>query len=117
MNDMESELDPEKRTRIVENLDRTVASGRFTPEEAARLRAAADPAEFDAVIREVRTRHARTSVAQAVEAGQLSSDDADAFLERLNSSEHSSSLRAELGKLRRGVPACREPVRDPGHTY
>lgn len=117
MDDIESKLDPEKRKRIVENLDRTVASGRFTPDEAARLRAAADPAGFDGVILEVRTRHARTSVAAAVEAGQLSADEADAFLERLSSGEHSSGLHAELGKLRRGVPASPEPVRDLGHTY
>ena len=45
--------------RIIEQLGKMTASGRITPEEAARLRAAAGTAEFDVVMGSIRARHAR----------------------------------------------------------
>ncbi len=45
--------------RIIEQLDKMVASGRITPEEAARLRATAGTSEFDSAMGAVRARHAQ----------------------------------------------------------
>ena len=46
------------RDRILRQLDKMLASGRLTPEEAERLRSA-DPAEFEAAVRAISERHMR----------------------------------------------------------
>jgi hypothetical protein len=47
-----------RRHRLYEALDRMVASGRVTETEAQRLRAAAEPTEFNKAVRDIRIRHA-----------------------------------------------------------
>ena len=51
------------RDRILRQLDKMLASGRLTPEEAERLRSA-DPAEFEAAVRAISERHMRERQAE-----------------------------------------------------
>ncbi|MBS1894591.1 MAG: hypothetical protein JST59_25090 [Actinobacteria bacterium] len=51
------ELDPRQVARIVSQADKLVASGRLTPEEADRLRAATDHPSALQVVRDIRARH------------------------------------------------------------
>jgi hypothetical protein len=88
-----------RRTRLIESLDRMVASGRVTEEEAVRLRAASSSAEFDAAVREIRVRHATPKLVAAVEGGTMTQADADTALEQLRAGEHSGTLRARLHGL------------------
>lgn len=44
------------RDRILRQLEKMLASGRITPEEAERLKSA-DPAEFEAAVRAISERH------------------------------------------------------------
>ena len=67
------ELGQKERERLLKQLDKMVESGRVTETEAAQLRTAADPGEFDRAVRAIRVRHER--------------------------GEHPKSLRAHLRKL------------------
>lgn len=96
----ENEPGSKRHKRLLEQLDKMVESGRLTEQEAARLRAAPGPDEFENVLRDVRVRHAGTRLASAVGDGGMSQDEADGFLVRLKNGEHPRSLRAHLGKLR-----------------
>jgi hypothetical protein len=82
--------------RIIEQLEKMVASGRITPEEAARLRAAAGTSDFDSAMGEIRGRHARVHADAAVAAGRLSREEADATLDRVRDGEHTDELRAHI---------------------
>lgn len=96
-----------KRERLVEHLDRLVASGRLTEGEAERLRTADDPDAFNAVLREIRVRHARATLEAAVDGGQMTRTEADEVLERMSRGEHGPSLRRHVGRLQmsaRGRP-------------
>jgi hypothetical protein len=57
-----------KTDRIVEQLDRMVASGRVTDEEVAQLRAVEGTPEFEVVVGSIRARHAGAHM-EAVVAG------------------------------------------------
>jgi hypothetical protein len=85
-----------EQERIIEQLDRMVASGRITPQEATCLRAAAGTPEFDAVMATIRTRHARVHTDAAVAAGTMSPEDAAASLERVRDGDHSTGLRRHI---------------------
>jgi polyhydroxyalkanoate synthesis regulator phasin len=85
-----------QQERIIEQLDAMVASGRVTPEEATRLRAAAGTAEFDSAVGAVRARHARVHADAAVTAGRMSQEEAEASLARVRLGEHSATLRAHI---------------------
>lgn len=85
-----------KRDRLLEHLEGMVASGRVTEPEAARLRGARDPAEFGAVLRDIRVRHAEASFEDAEGNGRVGRGEADAVLERMRRGEHSRSLRGHL---------------------
>jgi polyhydroxyalkanoate synthesis regulator phasin len=85
-----------EHTRILEQLERMVASGRLTTEEADRLRARGGTERFDEVITEVRSRHARVHTDAAVEAGTMSADEADGTLERVRQGDHSAALRRRI---------------------
>ena len=112
---LENQLDWKSRDRLVGRLDQMVDSGRLTYDEAKRLRAAGEPGEFDDVVRDIRVRHAAASLGAAVAGGSLTQDEADGFLERLRSGDHSRSLRAGLVELRsRGRTGS--PVRSRGRT-
>ena len=82
--------------RVIEQLDRMVASGRITPEEADRLRAAAGTTEFDAVMAAIRARHAQAHTDAAVAAGTMSPEDAAAALEQVRQGDHSADLRRRI---------------------
>jgi hypothetical protein len=86
-------MDP---TRIIEQLDRMVASGRVTGEEAEQLRAAAGTTGFDAVMAGIRSRHAQAHTDAAVAAGTMSPEDAAASLERVRQGDHSADLRRHI---------------------
>jgi hypothetical protein len=81
---------------IIEQLEKMVASGRITPEEAVRLRATAGTAEFDSVLGQIRARHARVHTDAAVAAGRMSGEEADATLDRVRRGEHTAALRAHI---------------------
>jgi polyhydroxyalkanoate synthesis regulator phasin len=82
--------------RIIEQLDRMVAAGRITDEEAARLRATAGTPEFDAAMAAVRARHARAHTDAAVAEGRISTEEAEALLDRVRAGEHSAALRSRI---------------------
>jgi hypothetical protein len=82
--------------RVLEQLDRMVASGRITPEEADRLRKAAGTTEFEAAMGAIRARHAQVHTDAAVAAGTMSPEDAAAALERARQGDHSADLRRHI---------------------
>ena len=85
-----------KEERILQQLDKMVASGQVTPGEAERLRKAQGKPEFEAAVLDVRLRHAGELLDSAVRAGQMSQQEADVQLERLRKGEHPKGLRARL---------------------
>ena len=89
-----------RRKRLAERADQMAKSGRLTRQEAERLRSADNPGEFDEVVRNIRVRHAGAKLGAAVEDGSVTREDADGFLDRLRSGEHSAALRSQLRKLR-----------------
>jgi len=89
-----------KRDRVIGQLDKMVTSGRVTESEAARLRATEGTPEFDAAMGDIRARHARAQMDAAIKAGEMSQEEADAYLERLRTGEHPKGLRARLAKHR-----------------
>ncbi len=99
--DLENEKGPKSRARILERLDKMVASGRVTETEAARLRAAVDANQFDEAVRGIRVRHAGARLDAAVEGGQMTQAEAAGYLERLKKGEHPRSLRTHLTNLHR----------------
>lgn len=91
-------VDPE---RILQQLDRMVSAGRITPAEAERLRAADSDGAFQAVLGEVRARHASAGLAAAVAEGRLTQPDADDALHQLRRGEHAAGLRKLIRPHRR----------------
>lgn len=89
------------RSRLLDRLDRMVASGQVTDDEAARLRSAESAQDSDAAVVAIRARHAKERLDAAVAAGQMTQDDAEANLAKINAGEHPRGLRAHLGRLGR----------------
>ena len=85
-----------KQDRILQQLDKMVASGQMTSEEADRLRKTQGTPEFEAAMLDVRLRHAGERLDSAVSEGQMSRQEADEQLERLRRGEHPKGLRARL---------------------
>jgi hypothetical protein len=81
---------------VLEQLDRMVASGRITPDEADRLRVTAGTIEFDVVMGAIRARHAQVHTDAAVAAGTMSPEDAAMALERVRHGDHSADLRRHI---------------------
>jgi len=108
------------RDRVLKHLDKMIASGRVTGGEAERLRSARDQEMFTAAVRDIRARHAEAVVSGLVEDGRLSSNEADAILERIREGDHPAQLRADLAKLRRtgrrAAPAGRPSVERVMHA-
>jgi hypothetical protein len=94
-----NQIGPGRREKLLEGLDRMVESGQVTETEAARLRTAADPDEFENAVRGIRVRHAGAKMDAAVEGGNMTQEEANANLARLEAGEHPRSLRAHLRKL------------------
>jgi hypothetical protein len=87
--------------RILRQLDRMVATGRVTRDEAERLRSADGPEAFQTALGEVRVRHAGTPLDAAVAGGQFSQPEADQLLERVRRGDHSPELRKQLRQRHR----------------
>ena len=87
---------PVNEHRIIEQVDRMVASGRITEEEAGRLRAAEGSAAFEEVLAAIRARHAQGHTDAAVAEGRISPAEADGLLARVRSGEHSKELRSDI---------------------
>jgi hypothetical protein len=85
-----------QQARIIEQLDKMTASGRITPEEADRLRAAAGTEEFDVVMGAILARHAQIHTDAAIADGRMCPEDAETALERVRDGEHSAALRAQI---------------------
>lgn len=90
-----------KQDRILQQLDKMLASGRITEEEAAALRSAENPEDFEHAVWGIRARHAGAQMDAAIAAGELTQEEADAYLERLRQGDHPKGLRARLSKHRR----------------
>ncbi len=89
-----------KQERIVSQIDKMVASGRITEQEAVRLRATEGTADFDAAVAGIRARHAAVHMEGAIGAGQMSQEEAASYLDRLRNGEHPKGLRAQLAMHR-----------------
>jgi hypothetical protein len=116
-------LEPDRGTlpgrslkRLMQSAERLVKSGRLSSEEAIRLRAADDAGEADAVVSDIRVRHAQASLQAAVEEGAISSEDAEGLLARVRAGEHSAALRSHIKSFRRSRrrPAGQTETQDPG---
>ena len=87
-----------RRERIIEQIDKMVASGRITEDEAARLRATEGAAEFDSVVGAIRARHASVHMESAIAGGEMSQEEADRYLASLRKGEHPKGLRTRLSQ-------------------
>ena len=96
---MDQELGKQAK-RLLDRLDRMVATGRVTDAEAAAIRAADSPEAFDESVARVRTRHATPHLDAAVEEGSMTESDADAYRSRLARGEHPRGLRGHLRRRR-----------------
>jgi len=97
--DIDEQMGPRTRERLVGRLDHMVESGRLTEAEAEKLRGATAPNEFEDGVLNIRVRHARAKLNAAVEGGHMSEEEAAAYLDRLKRGEHPRGLRAHLRKL------------------
>jgi hypothetical protein len=94
MDDTEGTSWPGKdQQRILRQLDRMVSAGRVTPQEAERLRVADNADAFQAVMSEIRTRHASAGINEAIADGRMTQAEADDLLHRLRGGEHAPGLR------------------------
>jgi hypothetical protein len=89
---------PKNRKRLLERLDHLLRSGQVTAEEATDLRSATNAEDYEATVVSIRTRHARTRLDAAVEAGQMTQAEASANLEQPKKGEHPRGLRGHLQK-------------------
>jgi hypothetical protein len=82
-----------RRHGLLKQLDRLLASGRITSAEADRLRAATNRDEFDTAARGISVRHAQAQLDAAVEAGEMTEEEARNQLEVLRNGEHRRTFR------------------------
>ena len=85
-----------EQQRVLRQLDRMVAAGRGTAQEAERLRGARDAADFESVLGEIRARHAGPDLETAVQAGQLTGAEADDLRHQIRQGHHPRGLRGQL---------------------
>ena len=91
-----------KEERILQQLDKMVASGRITEDEATDLRAATGTEQFQRAVGAIQARHAGEHMESAIAAGEMTQAEADAYLDRLRRGDHPKGLRARLTKHRPG---------------
>jgi hypothetical protein len=99
-----------KRNGLLQQLDRLLASGRITSAEAVRLREATNRDEFDAAARDISVRHAQGQLDAAVEAGEMTEEEARIQLEVLRNGEHRRTLRGH-SRRRHPTGSARSSVR------
>jgi hypothetical protein len=80
--------------QLVARIEKMLAAGRITEDEAARVRAAAETGMIDDVVREIQVRHAREWLAAAVAEGRVSERDAAEALDRLERGDDPDAIRA-----------------------
>jgi hypothetical protein len=85
-----------REDRVIEQLDKMVSTGRVSEDEALRLRAAQGTPEFQTIMGEIRARHAGGHLQAAVDAGEMTQEEATQHLERIRRGEHPKGLRARL---------------------
>jgi hypothetical protein len=108
MNENQGNEHENQAGRLARSADKLLASGHITEDEASRLQAAgADGAEE--VERDIRVRHATAALNAAVEEGRMTAEEAEGYLRRLRSGEHSKSLRSHLRQFRRR-PGPQDPA-------
>ncbi len=73
--------------QILERIDTMLAAGRITEKDAARLRSAADRGGLEEALQEIRLRHAKGRIAEALSSGLLTTEGARAAVERLDNGE------------------------------
>jgi len=86
--------------RIIKQLDTMVAAGRVTEAEAAPLRETAGTPAFDAAMGAMRARHASAQMDGAIRSGELTKEEADAYLDRLRKGSTRKASGARLAKHR-----------------
>ena len=87
---------PVNEHRIIEQVDRMVASA-ASPRRRSNVCARAEgSAAFEEVVAAIRARHAQVHTDAAVAEGRMSQSEADGFLDRVRSGEHSNELRAHI---------------------
>jgi polyhydroxyalkanoate synthesis regulator phasin len=89
-----------KQERILEQIDKMVASGRITAEEAVDLRAAEGSDQFERAVGAIQARHAGEQMVSAIAAGEMTQQEADAYLDQLRRGDHPKGLRARLSNHR-----------------
>jgi hypothetical protein len=94
------------RKRLLERVTKMLESGRITLDEAERLRCAEGSSQFNAIVGEIRGRHAGARLDQAVQDGRLTRDEADVLLGRVEDGEHPRVLQG----LRRGSGPRSQPA-------
>ena len=75
--------------------------GRITDEEAAALTNAADSKTRTSVMQSIRVRHAAEQLTSAVEAGTISSAEAERLLAQVRTGGHIPGLRRRINQLTR----------------
>lgn len=100
MDDDQTPPEPARLERLVGQADKMVEAGRLSADEAGRLKAAPDPGRAEAVLRDVRARHAGERLDVAVAEGAMTRAEADEVLERVRGGEHSRKLRSHLAQFR-----------------
>jgi hypothetical protein len=90
--------------RVIQQLDKLIASGRVTSEEAERLGATRGTPAFEAVLGEIRARHASAQLEAAVADGRITPEEATSQIQRLRDGEHPKGLRARLRTHRTSSP-------------
>jgi hypothetical protein len=89
-----------RHPRLLERMDGMLAAGQVSEAEAQQLRAAEAPSQFEDAQRDIRVRHARSSLDAPVEDGTLTRGEAERYLAGLRNGMHPRSVPAQLGRLR-----------------
>jgi hypothetical protein len=91
--DVHGHGDAHSGEQLVARIEKMLAAGRITEDEAARVRAA-ETGTIDDVVREIQLRHAREWRAAAVAEGRVSERDAAEALDRLERGDDPDAIRA-----------------------
>jgi hypothetical protein len=83
--------------RLRARVDKMLAAGRVTAEDAARVRAAADGDDLGAVVAEIRRRHAAEWLERMVKAGRIELREAEVMRRRLKRGEDPHSVLRSRG--------------------
>ena len=82
-------------------VDKVLAAGRITEDEAERVRNAAECGNLEPVVGEIRRRHVRDWLVTAVADGRMTQAEADGIVGRLERGEDPRPLRGGRGRRER----------------